>query len=485
MNRFFSLLKKVFTNKVVFYLLSRYFIYFLQFVASMIIAVKLGPYYLGIWGFILLLLNYFQQVNFGIATSLNVLLIHNKGDEKKSSDYIANSFALISVLAFVVILIACYYFYFDIGYLQKYDIGHYFYWICIVAILQYYNSLFVNIFRINNRLTEIIINQSLIVVLSFVFSCIFSGDILIELLIAGYIAGNIISLFFFLRPKLFSLKIASVSKRYMKDIMNKGFYLFVYNCCFYFIIISIRTIVSYYYAVDDFGYFTFSFTLANAIMLLLDAFSFLIYPKIVSKLSSRNKDEVESTLERVRTDYISFSHGLIYIAILLFPLILFLFPKYSSALQTLNLIALSVLLSTNSFGYATLLIARNKENVASYLSLFALLCNVVLGIGLAKLGCQYQYIIIATMITYVMFSFTVVAYGKKLLGSLSWKSVLKDFFPLRLFLPFLTAVIIAILHVSNFLFLPICLYVLLNYKEIVKMRDSIKTVLNNQHIINL
>ena len=78
-----SSIKAIFTNKIIIYLLSRYGTYGLQFLVSLSIAAKLGPYYLGIYGFINLIVSYFGQINFGIPHSLNVLLVHHKSDNKK------------------------------------------------------------------------------------------------------------------------------------------------------------------------------------------------------------------------------------------------------------------------------------------------------------------------------------------------------------------------------------------------------------------
>ena len=58
--------KKIVTNKVVLYLVTRYMTYAVQFITSIWVAVKLGPFYLGIWGVILLLINYFKLINFPI-----------------------------------------------------------------------------------------------------------------------------------------------------------------------------------------------------------------------------------------------------------------------------------------------------------------------------------------------------------------------------------------------------------------------------------
>ena len=71
-----------------------------------------------------------------------------------------------------------------------------------------------------------------------------------------------------------------------KSILQKGLYLFLYNSCFYFILISIRTIISVNYTVEEFGYFTFSFTIANAVMLLLDSFNTILFPKTIDLMSS-------------------------------------------------------------------------------------------------------------------------------------------------------------------------------------------------------
>lgn len=441
---------KIFTNKVIFYLLSRYFTYFIQFITSMVIAVKLGPYYLGIWGFILLLLNYFQQVHFGIANSLNVFLVHYKDDKCKSDNYIANSITLIGGLSLLVFLFALYYYFFGIAYFQKYDLGNYFYWICIIAILQYFNGLFINILRVKNKIMQVAFCQSAIVFLNFICIFFFTGKTLITFLVIGYLLGNLLSLgFVFISNIIPPWRNVQISPAYLKEILRKGLYLFLYNSCFYFIIISVRTIISYYYTVDEFGYFTFSFTLANAIMLLLDTFSFIIYPKIVSKLSSNNIGEVENILLKIRKSYISFAHLLIYFALIFSPFLLLFLPKYSESLQALNLIALAVLMNTNSFGYSTLLIARNKEKYSSMLSFFALIINILFALLLVNIfKVAYSFVILSVMFTYLLFSFALVVIGKISIGRYTFHKVIKEFFPLKLFIPYLVALIVSIVNIK-------------------------------------
>ena len=57
------------------------------------------------------------------------------------------------------------------------------------------------------------------------------------------------------------------------------------------------------------------------------------------------------------------SHGLMYIAMIGFPILLYVLPKYAGALRTINLTALATILYANSFGYSSLLMAQNKEKL--------------------------------------------------------------------------------------------------------------------------
>lgn len=76
-------LGKILSNKIVVYMLTRYVVYFVSFLSSLLIAGKLGPYYFGIWGFVLLLINYFHIIDFGIGNSMTVLLVQNKENPQR------------------------------------------------------------------------------------------------------------------------------------------------------------------------------------------------------------------------------------------------------------------------------------------------------------------------------------------------------------------------------------------------------------------
>ncbi len=404
-------------NKLVFYLVSRYATYGLQFITSMIIAIKLGPYYMGIWGFILLVLSYFQQCHFGVANSLNVLLVHNINNRIRCNRYITNSIILFFYLSVIIIILYVCYRFTDSTITNKYHTDKYALSICIIAILQYFNMLFVNIFRIRNQINYVTFSQSIIVLLNFICIFFFTGNTLINYLVGGYLLGNIGCVVLALYSKYIpAIKKNDILFSYQKEMLKKGLYLFLYNSCFYFIIISIRTIISNYYSVEDFGLFTFSFTLGNAIMLLLDALSFIIFPKLLSKLSSDSFDEARVVLKKINDSYISVSQLLIYTALIFFPILILFIPKYSTAVTSLNLVALTVLMNANSFGYSTMLIARNKEKYSALISTISLIVNIIIGLAFVNLiHCEFSYVILATMITYLLFTSMVVLIGSKVL----------------------------------------------------------------------
>ena len=91
-------------NKIVIYVTTRYITYALQFLLSLAIAVRLGPFYLGVYGMVNLVISYFGQVNFGVPHALNVFLIHNKENRQVGDLYSYNAFALYTYLNMAIVI---------------------------------------------------------------------------------------------------------------------------------------------------------------------------------------------------------------------------------------------------------------------------------------------------------------------------------------------------------------------------------------------
>src|SRR5690554_5914032 len=473
-------------NKVVLYLATRYLTYFFQFLSSIIIAVKLGPYYFGIWGFLLLLINYFRITNFGISNATNVLIVQNKENEQKVKDLVVGALISVGVLSLMIVLFAVYYFLFGIPFFQKYEVGVLFYIVCFIAILTHFNILLMNIYRIKNRLFEVAFQQSAVPILVLITCLILRDKELVYALLGAHVVGNILALLLFIFKKKIPWK-GTFSVSILKAIINKGFFLFLYNICFYLIIVSVKTIISIYYTVEEFGFFTFSYSLANVVLLFLQALTFIVSPKIIDKLKSQDAESVQTLIKNIRVSYVSMAFGLGFLSLIVFPVFLELVPKYKEALTVIQLAVLTVVLYTNSFGYGTYLMAQNKEKTIAKISSFALLINVIIALSLIHIiQVTYEYVILATTFTYVLYTYLCVHFGKRQMGLKD--GFLKNFtdcFQLSLLVPYIIAISVVLSGIKLLLPLPLIVYIFLNKKAIKEIILKVKTIINKPNVIDL
>ena len=98
---------KLFSNKILRYTASTYLIYALSLINSIIIANYLGAFYLGVWGFINLVIQYLAQFNFGITHSLSSIIAISKEDKKYIERVLGAS---ISILIFLSVLVLLFFF---------------------------------------------------------------------------------------------------------------------------------------------------------------------------------------------------------------------------------------------------------------------------------------------------------------------------------------------------------------------------------------
>lgn len=481
-----KMLTKLIGNKVLLYVSTRYAVYAMQFVLLIVIASQLGPYNYGIWGFCLMLLGYMRYLNFGIANSIDVLLVQSKNDESESRDYVASAIASVGILACIIVVICIIYTLFKIPLFEKYHIGKLFYILCLISLLFHINNVFGNIYRVYNRLLELSLFQSMVPICLLITVAIFyNNDHLLYFLVGAYLVSHIISFgIFILRGGIPWRGRASIEK--IRILLRKGFYLFLYNSCFYLILTTTSNIVSYYYTVEEYGYYTFSYSLGHSVLSLLQAFTYVIFPKVIDKFYSSDLDSIKDVLNSLRINYVSLSHGLMYIAFAVFPLFILFFPKYQDGLYALYITALAILLSTNSFGYNTLLIAQNKEKITAIISAVALCINVIVGISLSYIGVPFYCVIFCVMTSYLVFALLCAIKARKLLGM---KSTISDIVisicPLSLFVPYCVAIIIAILHLNYFSWMPFTLFVVMNKQTIIKIYETLKRIIFNPNIIDV
>lgn len=481
------LTNKLLTNKIFHYIGSRYLTYFIQFINSLFIAVHLGPYYLGIWGFITLVIQYLNQINLGIANSVNAIIAIHKNKEWYVKKVIGTSLTMMAGLSLIIILFFIVYNLFNLNIGSKYNFSTYAPVIAVIGILAYFNTLFSNIFRVYGRVMEIAINQSAFPVLMLITVLIFRGKNLLLALVVANLFAFLLSFFLYIYRTPVQLKPLFIN-RLIKSIQIKGWHLFIYSTSFYFIFISTRSFVSAFYQVSEFGYFTFAYALANSIQLFLQSFSFLVFPKIINHFSKAKNESAVELLTFIKNTYTFASHLLIHIAIIAFPIFLLLFPQYEQTEITFKLIVLSIVLYANSFGYSSLLIAKNKEKKLGHISFIALTTNILFIFLLINVfHVTFEFVALATLFANFSFAFGVAFIGRKeLMLKNSLSLIILDIFPIGLLIPYSTTLIFVLSNLSNsYCFIPLLLFVGFNKKYIIESFKLIKKIVNNQNLINI
>ena len=487
MKKFINIIKTALKNKVVLFIFSRYGTYFIHFINSLFIAVYLGPYYLGVWGFITLITQYMNHLSFGISDSVTAIISVNKGKEFYIQKVIGTAITMLLLLSVIAIAFFTANHIFNLNLGGKYGFSTYVPVVVLIGILGYFNTLFNHIFRVYGRLFEIAFSQTIYPLL-ILFSIIFFKDSeLLWALVGANFLAFLSSFILYLVKSPVKIK-PMFNLRLFKRIQIKGWHLFVYNTSFFFIVITTRTLVSGFYSVKEFGYFTFAFSLANVILLLLQAFSYLIFPKLLNRFASSSNSQNSDMLEKLRDAYVTTSHLLIHVAILFFPLFLLLFPQYETASEAFKLIALSVVLYTNSFGYSGLLIAKGYEKKLGRVAFSALLINITVALVLIKLiHVPFTLVVISTMVSYFIYVFMLGRMGRKMLKlNTSFISIAKDIYPIRLLVPYILSLGFIFFSVPNkYFILPLILFLIINFRVLSKLKTIFKTVILNPNFINI
>ncbi len=478
----------VLKNKVLLYTLSRYFTYAIKFIGTLLIAKYLGTYYLGVWGFILLIIQYFSKINFGISNATNALVSVHKSDTEYIQKIVGGGIGMLLLLSFMIILFWGGFYLLDIELGAKYHFMQYIPYVIAITIISHFNLFFSNIFRIYGQLANIAFSQSMVPIALLIVAFLYKGEQLVFALILAYLFAVLTSFFIFFITSPVSLK-PVFNIHLFRLIQIKGFYLFVYNASFYLIVLSTRSFISDYYSVEEFGFFTFAYILANVVLLLFQSFTFLIFPKVLNRFANQSNEQAVALLNLLRGSYVTICHFFMHLGILFYPLLLMFFPKYASTHKIFVMIALTVLIFTNTFGYQGLVIAKSKEKKIALIAFVALLFNIFLSdIFIVNFRVPIEFSMLGTMLVFLIYVFVLAKLGRKTIEQdSSFLATLYSVFNTRWILPFLLSIVITIIvdKVTLWYILPLALFVLLNYKGLKEVYSTIKKIIINPNLIDV
>lgn len=482
----FSFLKKALSNKILWYMATRYLTFALQFVSSLYIAEKLGPYYWGIWSFILLWINIGNMLNWGIGNSINILLVHHKTDSELCAEYCYNGFILSCLTMIPAVLFVVVERVIGIPYFAKYQVGNYIYLVLLIVCIGYLNNFFVNVFRVKNCLFAVAFSQSAFPVSCFLLMFFANGKNLLALLTGGYLAAVLVSLILFLCGRYIDWK-QKINMMIMRETFLKGFFLFCYNACFLLIVLSTKTLISYYYSVEVFGYFAFAFSLANAAMLLVDSITFVAFPKMIDVLRTGTKDEIWEKIYQLHRFYLTGISGIIFLMIPCCWVLLYFIPKYAPSFKIFVVILFALGLYSVCFGYNIYMLAQNEEKKMAMLVSSALLLNIVISYLLAGVFfVPIEYCAFGVMITYLVYSLAVNSFATVRIGKRIDSHSFLFWIPLHLLIPVLISLVI-LFYGNNILLLsvPPVLFLLIGFKEIVQLVRQLLNVVHHPEIIDI
>jgi len=483
----FSFLKTATRNKIVLYIVTRYATYGVQFLNSLVIAISLDAFYFAVWSFINLILGYLAQFNFGIPHSMNVLLSIEKENREKTKSLLSSSLFLYFFLVILIVLGVAVMKFAGLTIGDKFQFDKYVLIVVAIAIFTHFNSLFSNYFRVYNRLTEIIFGQSIVPMLTLLALIFIRGERLFPVLLAILLIGQFLALCLYVFKA--RTQFVSPSTGLAKTLLRKGLFLFLYNASFYMIMLTTRSIVGDAYSVEEFARFSFALLLANTIMLLFDSFNFLIYPKTINRFNhAKENSEILRILDLIRVNYITSVHLVMYLFIIVYPLLIVFIPKYNSTAQVFALISLTIVFYSNCFVFSSLLTALGKEKILSVLSITTLLLNIGFALLLAfvfKVG--YEYVVLATLAAYIIYNILLWRISfRKLEMPLSLGYLLKDNFPLRLFLPFGICLFVTIIGLPVWCNCGVLvIFIALNWKQLINIKNIILRIVRDSSVINI
>ena len=480
------MLIKLLGNKVFNYVFSRYAIYVLQFVNTLVLAKRLSPYEFGVWGFVQMILIYFSHLDLGIPSSFNALAsIHIRNTKFVS----LNFNAAITLIGLICLLVLGFFFFsslfgFSMG--TKYGFSTYMPYVLGIIALAYFNKLMTNLFRVYNRIREITFYQASIPISIAVAYLLFDKD-LIQYLLIAMIAANSVSLLLFLNFRPFKLSL-SFSKRLLIQIQKSGLFFFIYNASFYFTLLSTRSLISHYYSVEEFGEFNFAYSLSNSIEMTISAFVFLIFPKMINRLAIANNEDAQRIVNFMQHNYSLLVSLLTYLAIGFFPLVLYIYPKYINSFTAFSLILLTNLVYASCFGSPILLMARRREKKIAILAFFVLIMNITITFILILIfKPDYGLAVIGTTISYLIY---IVAIQHTALIELNaYKGVrvlISTILPIRHSFPLLVAFVFSVMDLPMFYYwTPFFLFVALNYNYLRETQNNLYRLLKEPDLVNI
>ena len=418
-----------FGRKEFYFTLGRYLVYAFQIAKGFALAYFLGPFFFGIYGYIMLYQQYLVYSNLGVQYALNAELSINSNSEESVKNRIENSaFSMTVYIVLVLFILSLFVYFFKIEIFPYKDSYKYVFLLLILACLGHFQEIFVNIFRINKNLLPILYSDLFIAIATISVIPFFNGINLIDAVLWSWIISLSFTMFIY---KILYKKRIRFDNSYIKSLFNAGLPLLLFIFNYNLMGLIIRTLISIYYDTTAMGLFSFSNSLTSAIMLSFNSITWLMYPAVISKLSEYDLKgiELEDYLIGFSKKLIFIVFAIICIAIIAMPILFIFLPKYEPIKGALIILLLNQVVFNAGFAFVSLAIGRKSYYQIAAISLLSVVVCFLFGSAFSFYKLPIEWLAITNILgSFFFLNVFILFIAKKY--ELSYVKILSGFEPI-------------------------------------------------------
>jgi hypothetical protein len=482
-------INKFFKNESFRFVFLKYLSFGILFINVFILNSSLGLYYFGIYSFYKLILSYSSYTNLGINYALNILPANKKIVSRKHiNDLFVNSVVYNFITSFFSIIIF-FYALNNFSYFEKFEVKGYFYYLAFIYVIRQINILYVSYNRLLDNIKLLNLNYLLPVVIEFLFLCFTKTEnwsLFINIL---YVYG--LSQLILLLVNVFYLVKSNfkVSRIYFDSFfVKKSIQQLIYNLSFYGIWLSIKTIFSKYFTLQNYSEFSFISSVVEALFLSTGAITFLMLPKLLNKISNLKEHKSLINLNQV---YNSSNSMLCVLSILSIPILNIFFPEYSNVQEYFCTLLLAHFFLNSPFTFNTLLINKGEENILTIIGILVILIIIVIISILvnSNINLNLRYLLVIIIFSSFVYStlVKVIAVKKYNLTKLNLIFFFNEIIMLKETFVIFVALLFSFINIFYLYLIPvfIAIHLILNFKSVFIIASYIKKLLNNPDILTL
>lgn len=370
---------KIRTNVVLQFTLLKYLTFFVGILRVLLFSKFIGVFEFGVWSFILLFSQYFSYSNIGVNHFLTSFLSikNNRLNKNKIVKNISISIQITIIVGITALIITYFLFdYFEI--LLKYKLKfHLVVLMFFLAMSQNINKIFISSYRVNGNIIFIGIYDLLNILITIPIIFFSNDNSILLVLVFWSLASGSYSLYFLIKDKRLYLILRIFKISYYFRVINESTSLLLFNFLTISSVLVLKTFVSYYYTVEEFGEFSIGFSLATSLVILIQSLMYPYYSKLINRFSTFDKSATSSLIYSIQKTILPLT-----IIIVTFSCILFYYLNgYLVIRDGIEQMFFGFLcfysFSIFTTGFDSLFIANKKIQYVSVINMISLLCLVI------------------------------------------------------------------------------------------------------------